>query len=116
MEIKTKFNLDDIIWVIDSKKVEEICPICEGKGLIGIKNETFACPKCHTNGKINEKDEWFVKGQIKITDIRVWCLYIPEIRYLDEKFNGNGIMVYEEDCFATEEQAQKECDRRNGKI
>lgn len=114
MEIKTKFKLDDIVWIIDVEKVEENCPICEGKGFVDIKNETFDCPKCYTNGKIKEKDEWFVKGQIQITDIRVWCLYMPEIRYFDETFNGNGIMVYEEECFLTEAEAQKECNKRNG--
>ena len=30
-------------------------------------------------------------------------------------FVSLGVETYEQDCFATKEEAQKECDRRNGK-
>ena len=113
MEIRTKFNIGDKVWVIDSRKVEDICPICEGKGYVIIKNENFRCPKCNAYRKINERNEYFIEGQIKITDIRVWCLYEPEIRYFDDKYSKEGIMVFEKNCFATEAEAQAECDKRN---
>lgn len=110
MEIRTKFNIDDTVWIIKSEKKEEDCKYCEGKGVVKIKDKEFGCPYCHKEKKVAEKDFYFVDKTIKITDIRIWCLFVPEIRYFDE---NKYEVAYEEDCFATKEEAEAECNKRN---
>lgn len=49
MQIETKFNVGDTVYVCknNSTKDLETCKICDGKGAIIIKDESFCCPKCH---------------------------------------------------------------------
>jgi RecJ-like exonuclease len=117
MEIKTKFNVNDKLYVIGVNKKEERCKICNGTGTVLIKKKIFTCPECNGKGREFTKQHWEIymsetypekinieieEGQKpKISYVFMWS-DIPE--YIDEK-----------DCFATKEQAQKECDRRNGK-
>jgi len=87
MEIKTKFNVGDYVWFIDY----------ETKGL------TIT--------------HWYVVKSFQIYKIKI-CLYNDEYESDSIVYSNvrSGISQIEEDlCFATKEQAQKECDRRNGK-
>lgn len=81
MEIRTKFNINQFVWVIDEN-----------------------------NGK------WKVIGKFKVIGVR-----IEKDRTVDftdyELDYGDGthcLYLSENICFATKEQAQKECDKRNG--
>ena len=49
MQIDTKFNVGDTVYVCknNSTKDLETCKICDGKGAITLKNESFCCPKCN---------------------------------------------------------------------
>ena len=49
MQIETKFNVGDTVYVCknNSTKDLETCKICDGKGEITIKDVSFCCPKCH---------------------------------------------------------------------
>ena len=108
MEIRTKFNVGDKVWTIRQSEVAEKCPICNGKEKIKIKNKKYRCPECDGDGYIRKLyPEWVVfdrKREIKeiIIDIDRELIYSVEYNKYDAK-----------DCFATKEQAQKECDRRN---
>lgn len=75
MQIKTKFNVGDKVWVIGKKE--------------------------------NNDEFYIVKGNIKI-------------HHYDTKIKGGVILeddlffgYFENDCFATKEEAQAECDKRN---
>lgn len=113
MEIKTQFNVGDVVYHIYSEYQEQTCKICEGKKTVRIKDMEFGCPHCIGLGTTKDKEVWEVVGELRIYEMRIWSLEYPiEIRYYDNKQNE---MAYEENCFATKEEAQKECDKRNGK-
>ena len=60
-----------------------------------------------------EQDKWFIftghTHKIKAIEISVVSKDYYEVEYIGLYY------MREEDCFATKEEAQKECDRRNGK-
>lgn len=84
------------------------------------------------NNKFNEGDEiWIVsKGYVDYEEGYKWrpfgphkiydtVIYIDsncmEIDYVLSNEDEDRYCEYEGDCFATKEEAQKECDKRNGK-
>ena len=113
MEIRTKFNVGDVVYTINNKYEKQTCKICKGKKTVILEDMEFCCPHCNGLGTTQDKEIWFVEDEIRIHEIRVWSMELPiEIRYLDNK---QDIMAYEENCFATKEEAEQECRRRNGK-
>lgn len=132
MEIKTKFNFGQRVQaiVLRFEQYKEICPICEGEGHFLYKNRIIDCqePGCWGEGYItktkskqwyvpkDEKSEWsnFVIQKIVVE------LYDPNNKKLSGNksricyaFDSSGTMWDENDCFASIEEAQKECDIRN---
>lgn len=78
MEIKTKFNVGDFVWVL-----------------------------------YKDKDNWKIIGlQIEYIHIEKTIFY--GIYDIDDIDSNIPCQWEEQDCFATIEEAQKECDRRNG--
>lgn len=49
MQINTKFCVGDVVYVCKNNSTKELetCKICDGKGAITVKDESFCCPKCH---------------------------------------------------------------------
>ena len=87
MEIKTKFNVGDKLYVVDC----------------WVERDKFG-------GIVN--DECFVKTKPLIVDkILIDSCYI----FYGERYTQIGEFIEESHCFSTKEEAQKECDRRNGK-
>jgi hypothetical protein len=82
MEIRTKFNINQFVWVIDEN-----------------------------NGKWKVIDRFKIIG-VRIEKDRIVDFTDYELDYGDGK---HCLHLTEENCFATKEEAQKECDRRNGK-
>lgn len=132
MNITTKFNLGQQVWMISSCPAQRIvhCDICNRTGTITIANESFICPKCNGTSKRPEYIglRYYVSGKSIIGKIEVE-------RYLDKYQNGHGsyenknnymlestgigsgIVWTEEYLFASEKEALKECEIRNaGKI
>lgn len=118
MEIRTKFNVKDKLYVIGINKQEEECKICNGIGRVLIKHKSFSCPDCNGKGRQYTGKHW----EIYMSETYPRKIYIeieegekPKISYV---FRWSDIPSYidEKDCFKTKEEAQKECDRRNGKI
>jgi hypothetical protein len=112
MYIETKFNIGDQIFVVDqhTKHVFIDCKICDGTGIVKIKNKEYECPECNGEKGIEKyKDEFFVIEkyviihEIIITRQKIIQLYSDS---LDD-------IVYESDCFSTEEEAVEECVKRN---
>lgn len=82
MEIKTKFNAGDTIYIIYSNNEDMWCI----KEVIILKIKIY----------INEKNEIEIRYDTQATRENTWI---------------NG--AYEELCFSSLEEAQKECERRN---
>ena len=108
MEIRTKFGIKQKVWVIRLSEVFEKCPICDGKERIKYKGEYFRCPECDGDGKVRKiYPQWVVKFRGSIKRIIINCN--KEISY-DVDYENEE----EKNLFSTKEEAQKECDKRNG--
>lgn len=84
MEIRTKFNVNNTIWLV--------IPF-DNLGLTIVEEVIIT------------------RIKIYITEDTVEIMYDTKTILKNNFFNN----VYEKFCFATKEEAQKECDRRNGK-
>lgn len=131
MEIKTKLNIGDKMYFIHKIEGVEInsCISCNGTGKITLASgKTFNCPECYGEGhfkKITTK-QWRPLddrnnvismygqpvGKIEISITKDGRKKNPDI---DIKYTpkGFGNFFQEEDVFASHEEAQAECDRRN---
>ena len=132
MEIKTKFNHGERVQAITlgTEEYQETCCICEGKGHFYYKDKKIECSEqgCWGNGYIlkAKPNQWFVP---KDTDFQYSNFVIQKIGIElynpnNKKVNNNKSWIYymaassgtmwnENDCFASIEEAQKECDKRN---
>ena len=129
MEIKTKFNFGQRIQHITrgSQQVSIICPLCHGNKEVQVvgSDEYMSCPKCYGEGyKIEYKPTmWYVPEDphfnFVIQHIGI-NLYNPNNKKWDNERNwiyympaSSETMCDEKDCFASIEEAQAECDKRN---
>lgn len=89
MEIRTKFKPKDKIWVLNCITGTE-----------------------YKKDKAKSTELWF-EEEVTISGVKVvlWKDGIL-VRYAIEE--DKSIEFWEQNCFATKEEAQKECDRRNG--
>lgn len=125
MEIKTKFNLGDEVFVINcySELVKTKCPICNGNKFINIKGRQFKCPNkdCY-DGYLHHREDrkWHIAynsfvGNIKFEVYRDYGGI--EISYMiDQTGIGTGSVWRENTLFATEEEAQARCDELNKEL
>lgn len=120
MEIRTKFDVCDKVWVIQHNNyIYEDCDICENTGAVKIKGKEFLCPQCRGERKKICKVNWSVTEETReIKEIIIKKLENRSLKisYFYLHKSGHYIVeIHEEDCFATKEEAEKECERRNGK-
>jgi len=100
MEIKTKYNIHDKVNIQDYITTQVICPICDGKGTVTIKNNDFCCPNCAGNKML--KVETKKSMTVEITDIIISINSNNhiEIKYISD-YSGWGAenyhTFYEED-------------------
>jgi hypothetical protein len=125
MNITTKFSLGDTVVPI-GRRIETIsdpCPTCEGTGMLAlVKGGSVPCTvKECWYGRINRQQThpWAVRADLTSTVGIVRgeheAASPPEVRYMIFSTGvGSGTVWKEEDLFATDDEAQAECDRRNG--
>jgi hypothetical protein len=124
MNIKTKYNLGQFVVTImhcGSEKYVE-CKLCNATGRVLINSEYRTCPDCY--GRCGNKEwvseEWRIVQYSHIGKISIE-------KYGDKTKNrtyyminstgiGSGTCWYEKDVFLSNEEAQKECNKRNEKI
>jgi hypothetical protein len=137
MRIETKFSLNDTVWAIHLGRRKEWvkCAACDGLGKITLKdNKSRSCPDCY--GRCGQDkyfdEEWRVECQLTLGKVQAEISNLVaegtfanighyeegkdviQISYMAyETGVGSGSIWYEELLFATEEEAQKECDARN---
>lgn len=120
MKIKTKFNVGDEVYVCKNNSTyeKEPCKICEGIGVISIKDETFCCPRCHGDKFTHTKR---VKRFIpEKRTIRKVIVSVSEnngnmqiyTRYETKTPHGNrdkSVADYRNIMFLTKEEAENRC-------
>lgn len=114
MEIKTKYSIKDLLYIIEEEKYETECVYCNGTGVVKIKGKKFDCPNCDGKGKTETAVKWIV-GDAQYPDrisIEVEEGEKPRISYVFKC--GDFPRYYDEsDCFPSRAKAQAECNRRN---
>jgi len=137
MRIDTKFDLGAVVHLIRQGRREEwvVCVFCNGEGMIAGANGDYGnCPKCYGRKGHTEYHEtkWFIEerltlGQVSVTiqtrntdgEPSIYTNYGKRAGSRTENYMayetgiGSGSIYYAPDLFATTEDAEAECERRN---
>jgi hypothetical protein len=117
-----KFELGQIVHVAHrgQQKVVETCKVCDGIANITFRDKEYTCPGCHGRGTYSKWKplSWHFDLTSRVGNIRAeW--YMPgygetEIKYmLTATGVGSGTLWSESNLFATLDELEAECDRRN---
>lgn len=121
MQIETRFNVGDEVYVCKnkSKKEKELCKTCDGTGVVTIKDKMFDCPECHGKRTIRSKSvKNFVPEKRIITKVTVSITEnngnMQVYRRYDCKAQTNrgetsSIAEYRNIIFTTLEEAEARC-------
>ena len=139
MNITTKFDLGDIVYMIslDSERAKKACPGCSGEGQITLNDGSrIRCPRNCINGQISylKSERWHVIGPYTISMIRVEIRESPGMpgayasNYKSQSGREESYMCLEtgtwsgvvydlqKGIFATDTEAQAECEKRNAAL
>lgn len=112
MDIKTKYNNGDTVWVVKSKFNDVTCPAClGGRNLSGADGKDYECGNCYGNGSVESVERLPLAVEIGWITARVG-INTDLITYSFHGFIDNKA---EENCYDTEAECQAECDRLNSK-
>lgn len=90
MEIKTKFNVGDNVWVIE-----------------------FVAGTKYIKGNATTTKVWFISYEdVEITGFNIIQIENEKIGIV-VNLKGTNLGYLESECFATQAEAQAECDKRN---
>jgi ribosomal protein L37AE/L43A len=142
MKIETKFGMGQRVFKIHKSKqpYRAVCDECGGKDIITATGKVVKCPKCgyatfhgYPKGTVQKYKEsaWHIDRTLTIGKITAERYATeggdPDSMFVNKKAGqqdktsymawesgvGSGSVYYEQYLFATEEEAQAECDRRN---
>ena len=137
MDIKTKFSINQKVFIIhqDYAKKWVTCGFCGGKGnIIGVNGSDHSCPECWGDGGKNQVIglAWMPMGEFTIGRVQTTIINITSDGMFDnighyvegedkqetdymvyEKGVGSGYVFKEHDVFASLEEANTECAKRN---
>ena len=137
MEIISKFSINDTVFAIKNEREKEwiACAACSGTGQVELNDKKpRQCPECYRRkGDYIYKDtKWTICGTLTIGQIAVEIRNIESDGDFDnishfkdgntkikeqymayETGVGSGTLHRGSELFATEAEAQKECDIRN---
>jgi hypothetical protein len=146
MNIETPFDLGQKVWRIQnaSNPHRKPCKVCEGTGMVTVprREKQILCPDCNGRAwiKVYPPAQWNVMGEItigmitaiainKLKDEEKETIFDNTGHYFKEgnttfKFEymcyetglGSGSLYNDNWIFATQEEAQAECDRRNSEL
>lgn len=121
MELQTKFNLNEFVWVIRwSIAGQKICPDCHGnKTHLKVGNVIYYCGKCNGTGRVystNPEQYYAVSGVVREINIRIIQESEKPIIKYGVELGEKATEMYEEDTFLLEKEAKQECDERNSKL
>ncbi len=129
---ETKLALGQEAWGIGSRRFERQirCTPCRGTGAIEIEGEQLTCPKCHGRSKHPQYagDKCVVDSHGRVGSIEInvvaegrrhhhdngTCLQVTYM--LDATGVGSGTLWRQEKLFASREEAEAECARRNSSL
>ena len=136
LHIKTKFEVGQEVYRIESSRktieCEETCDVCLGDGSFIYKNYQCHCPKCGGRGKIIvgrkkciqinsvEDIKWkIISIKVEVDkDENVTLIYTiyPSTNINHSQYIYGKTAAFENELFATLEEAQLYCDQQNNQM
>lgn len=131
MTIEFPFELGQKVWPIQNghEQVWQPCPACEGEGAVQLKDGIRSCPDCYgRRGRMEYRPtKWMIAEGRGLDGHLLYAspLTIGQIRiYLGGEDEPNRLMMHEtgvgsgslwdaSNVYATRDEAQAECDKRN---
>lgn len=119
MKIETKFDVGEIVYVIEKEEQQDKyvpCSICNGNKIIKIENKPeLKCPYCSGYGNKLISYSGLFKIIEKDTFISAVYIYVYEEKQtvFNYRVESYGNQIPENKLFKTKEEAQLECDRLN---
>jgi DnaJ-class molecular chaperone len=121
MNLPIKFDIGDKCYPINFhvEQYTEKCDICSGEGEIWIKEYCVVCPKCNGAGNFLKfgKRTWYITPTCEIVHVRVEYSSNNPIDFYTvydvKRSDGFKVSYKDENLFSSEEEARKECSKRN---
>lgn len=116
LQVPTKFQLGQKVYIIKQIKPKKICPICKGKKKIKYNNKDMTCPECKGFGIIISNKIINIVDDRKFT-VKVIKTATYEDGFFIVKYKINSdfdiLNRAEENLFATRKEAQARCNELN---
>jgi hypothetical protein len=136
MILLSKYNMGQRLVAIHKQTVdrpERTCDACEATGLVDLRGAKYECPACKGTKRIRVHGYgWVIRGDGHVGKIQIEHYMLSDdinwgddeapggdpfsfVRYmLDTTGIGSGSVYDEPNLWPSREEAQAECDRRNG--
>lgn len=123
INVETKFNLGQEVYIIQKTRSKEPCAACKGEGHIIIDGNRFSCNTCFGTGRLHRKRKIYqLAGKDIITSIKVYnyllntCGHHNEPKTVVKYRFKNGDDYTDQKLFATQEEAEKRCNELNREV
>jgi len=118
MKISIKFKTGDTVWPIENREnhTHVLCKLCQGEKIVHIvedSSRSIECIECYGRGVVLDrgKEAWYVDPSFVVH--KIYAEKVGRKKSIHYSARSSGDHTYEEDLFATEAEAQEECDKRN---
>lgn len=123
INIETKFNIGQEVYIIQKARAKEPCPACNGQGHIKIEGNDFSCTSCYGTGRLYGKKKIYqLLGKDTITSIKIFNYLLNtgghhnELKTVVKYGFKNGNDFTDQKLFATQEEAEARCRELNGEV
>jgi hypothetical protein len=120
INVETKFNLGQEVYIIQKARSKESCAACNGEGHIIIDGNRFSCNTCFGTGLVHGKRKIYqLADKDTITSIKVYNYLLNTGGHHNEpkavvKYRfKNGDDYTDQKLFATQEEAETRCNELN---
>ena len=123
INVETKVNIDQEVYIIQKARLKEPCAVCNGEGHIIVDGNRFSCTSCFGTGRLYGKRKIYqLLGKDTITSIKVFNYLLNadghhnELKTVVKYAFKNGTDFTDQKLFATQEEAEARCRELNGEV